>query len=76
MRFSQPALLRLEWPKEQALLLASDGAWRHLPPEVISTIYAARPKLHDFVLTLAAVVLAGPADDNLTLMALRPTASV
>lgn len=66
-----PQMLRLEWPKGQALLLASDGAWRHLPSEVISTIFAARPKLHDFVLTLAAVVLAGPADDNLTLMALR-----
>lgn len=67
-----PTLLKLAWPVGQTLLLASDGAWRHLPPEVVSTIYAARPKLHDFVLTLAAVVLAGPADDNLTLMALRP----
>lgn len=69
-----PLMLRLEWPQEQALLLASDGAWRHLAPGVISTIYGARPKLHDFVLTLAAVILAGPADDNLTLMALRPRA--
>lgn len=68
----QPSLLKLAWPAGQTLLLASDGAWRHLPPEVISTVYAARPKLHDFVLTLAAVVLSGPADDNLTLMALRP----
>jgi serine/threonine protein phosphatase PrpC len=68
----QPALLSLVWPREQTLLLASDGAWQHLPPEVISTVYAARPALHDFVVTLAGVVLAGPADDNLTLMALRP----
>ena len=68
----EPALLNLAWPAGQTLLLASDGAWRHLPPEVISTIYATRPKLHDFVLTLAAVVLSGPADDNLTLLALRP----
>lgn len=67
-----PQMLRLEWPQEQVLLLASDGAWRHLAPGVMSTIYAARLKLHDFVLTLAAVILAGPADDNLTLMALRP----
>jgi hypothetical protein len=70
-----PALLKLAWPEGQTLLLASDGAWRHLPPSVTSTIYAARPKLHDFVLTLAAVILAGPADDNLTLMALRPCQS-
>ncbi len=72
----EPTLLKLAWPAGQTLLLASDGAWRHLSPLVISTIYAARPKLHDFVLTLAGVVLSGPADDNLTLMALRPVARV
>ncbi len=42
-----------------------------LRPPVISLAYAARPKLKDFVLALAEVVLDGWADDNITIFALK-----
>jgi serine/threonine protein phosphatase PrpC len=49
----------------------SDGAWDYLKPGIISLTLGARPKLREFVLTLAALILEGRAHDNLTIMALR-----
>ncbi len=67
----EPHTLTLDWREGHALLLMSDGAWRYLRPTVISMAYAARPKLKDFVLALAEVVLDGRADDNITIVAVR-----
>ena len=69
----KPHTLKLDWPEGCTILLMSDGAWRYLRPPVISLAYAARPKLKDFVLALAEVVLDGRADDNITLIALAPS---
>jgi serine/threonine protein phosphatase PrpC len=67
----EPHTLKVEWRKDCALLLMSDGAWQYLRPTVISLAYAARPKLKDLVLALTEVVLDGRADDNLTIIAVR-----
>lgn len=67
----EPHTLTLEWREGHALLLMSDGVWRYLRPSVISLAYAAVPKLKDFVLALAEIVLDGRADDNITIVAVK-----
>jgi len=67
-----PHIVTLPWQPETTLLLMSDGAWQYLKPGIISLTLSARPNLRAFLLTLAALVLEGRANDNLTLLALRP----
>ena len=67
----EPHLINLPYDPESTLLLMSDGAWDYLKPGIISLTLGARPKLREFVLTLAALILEGRAHDNLTIMALR-----
>ncbi len=66
----EPHTLKVDWREGHTLLLMSDGAWRYLRPPVISLAYAAKPKLKDFVLALAEVVLDGRADDNISIVAI------
>ena len=66
-----PHIQTLPWQPGTTLLLMSDGAWHYLKPPIIALTLSARPNLREFVLTLAAFVLEGRANDNLTLLALR-----
>jgi serine/threonine protein phosphatase PrpC len=67
----EPHTLKVDWREGYTLLLMSDGAWRYLRPPAISLAYASKPKLKDFIMALAEVVLDGRADDNLTITGLK-----
>ncbi len=66
----EPQVTKLPYWTEGILLLVSDGVWPDLSPELLTQILKARPDPKDLVMTLAGLVLEGPASDNLTLLAL------
>jgi len=68
----KPQMLEIPFWEDGLLLLATDGAWGRLKLTVISQIYAVKPDPKAFLMILAAFVLDGPADDNLTMIALKP----
>jgi protein phosphatase len=65
-----PHITKVEWREGHTLLLMTDGAWKYLRPQVISLAHLACPTLKEFVLALAEAVLAGRADDNITIVAI------
>ena len=66
----QPQILQIPYWEDGLLLLASDGAWGCLKPNIISQVYSAKPDPKEFLLILTAFILESPADDNLTMIAL------